>query len=154
LSANAVLFYVLTYGLTTIGAFGVVAVVERATGSDRMDSFLGLHKRNPLLAAVLLVLFLSLAGIPPLVGFWAKFNLFAAVLGSQPGRFRLRWLLGRRLQRGLALLLFAGAQAGLCDARSGRDAHQGASGDDGGAGGDCGGGGVAGLLPGAAAGLD
>jgi NADH-quinone oxidoreductase subunit N len=85
LSANAVLYYVLTYGLTTIGAFGVVAVVERATGSDRMDAFLGLHKRNPVLAAVLLVLFLSLAGIPPLVGFWAKFNLFAAVLGASAG---------------------------------------------------------------------
>ena len=85
LSANAVLYYVLTYGLTTIGAFGVVAVVERATGSDKMDSFLGLHKRNPLLAAVLLVLFLSLAGIPPLVGFWAKFNLFVAVLGVGGG---------------------------------------------------------------------
>ena len=84
-SANAILYYILTYGLTTIGAFGVVAVVERATGSDRLDSFLGLHKRNPLLAAVLLVLFLSLAGIPPLVGFWAKFNLFAAVLGVSAG---------------------------------------------------------------------
>jgi NADH-quinone oxidoreductase subunit N len=70
-SANAILYYVLTYGLTTIGAFGVVAVVERATGSDRLDSFLGL--------------FLSLAGIPPLVGFWAKFNLFAAVLGVSAG---------------------------------------------------------------------
>jgi NADH-quinone oxidoreductase subunit N len=85
ISINAVLFYVLTYGLTTVGAFGVVGVVERATGSDRMDAFLGLHKRNPLLAAVLLVLFLSLAGIPPLVGFWAKFNLFAAVLGAGAG---------------------------------------------------------------------
>jgi NADH-quinone oxidoreductase subunit N len=83
--SNAVLYYILTYGLTTIGAFGVVSVVERATGSDRLDSFLGLHKRNPLLAAVLLVLFLSLAGIPPLVGFWAKFNLFAAVLGVSAG---------------------------------------------------------------------
>src|SRR5580704_7447130 len=80
-SAAAILYYILTYGLTTIGAFGAVGVVERATGSDRMDAFLGLYKRNPLLAAVLLVLFLSLAGIPPLVGFWAKFNLFAAVLG-------------------------------------------------------------------------
>jgi NADH-quinone oxidoreductase subunit N len=79
-SAQAILYYILTYGLTTIGAFGVVGVVERATGSDRMDAFLGLHKRSPLLAAVLLVLFLSLAGIPPLVGFWAKFNLFATVL--------------------------------------------------------------------------
>jgi len=90
-SAAAVLFYVLTYGLTTIGAFGVVAVVERATGSDKLDSFLGLHKRNPLLAAVLLILLLSLAGIPPLVGFWAKFNLFAAVLsvGAGPIPFAL-----------------------------------------------------------------
>src|SRR4051812_4359462 len=85
-AAAAVLYYILTYGLTTIGAFGVVGVVERAAGSDRMDAFLGLHKRNPLLAAVLLVLFLSLAGIPPLVGFWAKFNLFAVVLSAGAGR--------------------------------------------------------------------
>jgi NADH-quinone oxidoreductase subunit N len=85
LSTNAILYYILTYGLTTIGAFGAVAIVERATGSDRMDAFLGLSKRNPLLAAVLLVLFLSLAGIPPLVGFWAKFNLFAAVLQVSAG---------------------------------------------------------------------
>ncbi len=84
LSANAILYYILTYGLTTVGAFGAVAVVERVAGSDRMDAFLGLSKRNGLLAAVLLVLFLSLAGIPPLVGFWAKFNLFAAVLRVYP----------------------------------------------------------------------
>jgi len=84
-SMEGVLFYVLTYGLTTVGAFGVVAVVERAAGSDRLDAFLGLNKRNPLLAGVLLVLFLSLAGIPPLVGFWAKFNLFAAVLSEHAG---------------------------------------------------------------------
>jgi NADH-quinone oxidoreductase subunit N len=83
--ANSVLYYILTYGLTTIAAFGVVGVVERATGSDRLDAFLGLHERSPLLAAVSLVLFLSLAGIPPLVGFWAKFNLFAAVLGVSAG---------------------------------------------------------------------
>jgi NADH-quinone oxidoreductase subunit N len=88
-SAEAVLYYILTYGLTTIGAFGVVGVVERATGSDKLDSFLGLQKRNPLLAAVLLVLFLSLAGIPPLVGFWAKFNLFATVLGGYGGNLRM-----------------------------------------------------------------
>ena len=86
LSAQAILYYIVTYGLTTIGAFGVVGVVERATGSDKLDAFLGLQKRNPLLAAVLLVLFLSLAGIPPLVGFWAKFNLFAAVLGVGAGK--------------------------------------------------------------------
>jgi NADH-quinone oxidoreductase subunit N len=83
-SAQAILYYILTYGLTTIGAFGVVAVVERAAGSDNLDAFVGLHRRSPVLARVLLVLFLSLAGIPPLVGFWAKFNLFAAVLNVYP----------------------------------------------------------------------
>ncbi len=84
-SAQAILYYILTYGLTTVGAFGAVGAVEQATGSDKLDAFLGLHKRNPLLAGVLLVLFLSLAGIPPLVGFWAKFNLFAAALGVNAG---------------------------------------------------------------------
>ncbi|HTX76428.1 MAG TPA: NADH-quinone oxidoreductase subunit N [Terracidiphilus sp.] len=84
-SNEAVLYYILTYGLTTVGAFGVVGVVERATGSDKLDAFLGLNKRNSLLAAVLLILLLSLAGIPPLVGFWAKFNLFTAVLAAGHG---------------------------------------------------------------------
>ncbi|MGB8259094.1 MAG: NADH-quinone oxidoreductase subunit N [Terracidiphilus sp.] len=84
-NANAVLYYILTYGLTTIGAFAAVSVVERATGSDKLDSFLGLSKKNPLLASALMVFFLSLAGIPPLVGFWAKFNLFAAVLKVDAG---------------------------------------------------------------------
>lgn len=88
-SADAILYYILTYGLTTVGAFGVISVVEQATGSDRLNAFLGLSKRNPLLAAVTLVLFLSLAGIPPLVGFWAKFNLFAAVLGVGGGHLAL-----------------------------------------------------------------
>jgi NADH-quinone oxidoreductase subunit N len=88
---NAILYYILTYGLTTIGAFGIAGIVERATDSDKFDGFLGLSKRNPLLAGVLLILFLSLAGIPPLVGFWAKFNLFAAVLavGAGPVPFAL-----------------------------------------------------------------
>ncbi len=79
-SQGAVLYYALTYSLTTVGAFGAVAIVERATGNDRLESFSGLARRNPLLAGTMLVYLLSLAGIPPLVGFWAKFNLFAAVL--------------------------------------------------------------------------
>jgi NADH-quinone oxidoreductase subunit N len=83
-SGAAVLYYALTYALTTVGAFGVIAIVERDAGSDRVDAFAGLSRRNPLLAATILLFLLSLAGIPPLVGFWAKFNLFAAVLRS-PG---------------------------------------------------------------------
>jgi NADH-quinone oxidoreductase subunit N len=83
-SGAAVLYYALTYALTTVGAFGVIAIVERDAGSDRLDAFAGLSRRSPVLAAALLLYLLSLAGIPPLVGFWAKFNLFAAVLRS-PG---------------------------------------------------------------------
>ncbi len=79
-SNQAVLVYALTYALTTVGAFAVVALVERSTGSDRLDAFAGLSARSPLVAATLLVFLLSLAGIPPLVGFWVKFQLFAAVL--------------------------------------------------------------------------
>jgi NADH-quinone oxidoreductase subunit N len=79
-SGAAVIYYALTYALTTVGAFGVIAIVERSAGSDRLDSFAGLSRRNPLVAATMLIFLLSLAGIPPLVGFWAKFNLFASVL--------------------------------------------------------------------------
>jgi NADH-quinone oxidoreductase subunit N len=77
-----VLYYAITYALTTVGAFGAIAIVERSAGSDRLDAFSGLSRRNPLLAGTMLIFLLSLAGIPPLVGFWAKFNLFAAVLHS------------------------------------------------------------------------
>jgi NADH-quinone oxidoreductase subunit N len=106
-SAQAILYYIVSYGLTTIGAFGVVGVVERATGSDKLDSFLGLQKRNPLLAAVLLVLFLSLAGIPPLVGFWAKFNLFAAVLSLGTGPFPVPGSLSSLPHEALTLVALA-----------------------------------------------
>jgi len=84
-SGQAVLYYILTYGLTVIGAFVVIGMVEYASGSDDLDAFLGLYRRSPVLAVSLLVFFLSLAGIPPLVGFWAKFNLFAAVLSAGAG---------------------------------------------------------------------
>lgn len=106
-SAQAILFYIVTYGLTTIGAFGVVGVVERATGSDKMDAFLGLQKRNPTLAAVTLILFLSLAGIPPFVGFWAKFNLFAAVLTLGLGPSLSPWPLSSLPTSALALVALA-----------------------------------------------
>ncbi|WP_263352556.1 NADH-quinone oxidoreductase subunit N [Acidicapsa acidisoli] len=81
-SSASVLYYTLTYALTIIGAFGVISIVERSTGSDKLDAFAGLSRRNPLLAGSMLIFLLSLAGIPPLVGFWAKFNLFASVLRS------------------------------------------------------------------------
>jgi NADH-quinone oxidoreductase subunit N len=95
LSLAALLYYVLTYALTTLGAFGVVAVVERATGGDAMANFDGLGRRAPGLSLCLAIFVLSLAGIPPLAGFFGKFYLFVSVLDAAPGVTRstgLLWL--------------------------------------------------------------
>ena len=79
---SAALFYVTTYAITLVGAFGVVAMVQRETGGDDISSFRGLASRSPLLAACMSVFMLSLAGIPPLAGFFGKFYLFSAALRS------------------------------------------------------------------------
>ena len=78
--AQELLYYIATYAAATCGAFGVVAVVERVTGSDDIEAFAGLVKRSPILAGLLAVFLLSLAGIPPLAGFFAKFQLFLEAL--------------------------------------------------------------------------
>lgn len=77
---TAVLFYVLIYALTTAGAFGVVMLVEKQRGGARLGNFDGLARTSPVLAICLLIFFVSLAGIPPLAGFFGKFFLFAAAL--------------------------------------------------------------------------
>jgi NADH-quinone oxidoreductase subunit N len=77
---RALIFYAITYGVTTIGAFGVVFVVEQATGGDALANFKGLSKRAPGLALCLMIFLLSLGGIPPLAGFIGKFFLFAATV--------------------------------------------------------------------------
>ena len=91
LSASGMMFYVITYALTTIGAFGVVAVVEDATGGDAIANFKGLSRRAPGLALCLMVFLLSLGGIPPLAGFIGKFFLFSAVVTSS-ANLGLLWL--------------------------------------------------------------
>ena len=73
-------YYAATYGLATVGAFGVISVVEQAGGCQSLSDLAGLHRRSPLLAACLLIFILSLAGIPPLAGFFGKFAVFAAAL--------------------------------------------------------------------------
>jgi NADH-quinone oxidoreductase subunit N len=88
-SLAALLFYVITYALTTLGIFAVIGVVEKATGSDQLTSFDGLHRRAPVPAACLFLFLLSLAGIPPLSGFFAKFYLLIAAMSGNPG---LLWL--------------------------------------------------------------
>jgi NADH-quinone oxidoreductase subunit N len=85
-------YYVITYGLTTVGAFGVVSVVEEASGGDTLPDFAGLSRRAPLLSACMIVFMLSLAGIPPLAGFFGKFYLFVAALNAKPGSLGLLWL--------------------------------------------------------------
>lgn len=74
------LYYVFTYGLATIGAFAVIAVVERAGCCQKITDLAGLSRRSPLLAGCFAVYLLSLAGIPPLAGFFGKFTVFAAAL--------------------------------------------------------------------------
>jgi len=91
-SHSALLFYVITYALTVLGAFGVVTVVEAVTGGDALANFAGLSRRAPGLSLCLLVFLLSLAGIPPLAGFIGKFFLFSAVVGADAEHLGLLWL--------------------------------------------------------------
>ena len=79
-SPGAVVYYALTYGLATVGAFGVIAVLETAGPSRRLEDLAGLHRRSPFLAGCLAIYILSLAGIPPLAGFLGKFAVFADAL--------------------------------------------------------------------------
>jgi NADH-quinone oxidoreductase subunit N len=88
-SLAALLYYVITYALGTIGAFAVIAVVEEQKGSDRLSSFNGLGRQAPILSFCISIFILSLAGIPPLAGFFGKFYLFVAAL---EGSKDLIWL--------------------------------------------------------------
>jgi len=88
----ALVYYVITYGLATLGAFGVVAVVERQTGGDRLLDFAGLSRRAPLVSMCMAVFMLSLTGIPPLAGFMGKFYVFASALSADRANLGLLWL--------------------------------------------------------------
>ncbi len=89
----SLLFYVTTYALTTVGAFGVLSVVEAQVGSDQIKDLAGLSRRAPVLAVCLMVFLLSLAGIPPLAGFFGKFYLFAAALKNEALSLPFLWLI-------------------------------------------------------------
>ncbi|MDX2189786.1 MAG: NADH-quinone oxidoreductase subunit N [Bacteroidota bacterium] len=77
-SGSTVLFYGLTYSLASIISFSVLQTVQHATGSDQIDAFNGLAKSNPILAFVMTIAILSLAGIPLTGGFFAKFYILSA----------------------------------------------------------------------------
>ncbi len=73
-------YYLFTYGLTVIGIFGVIGAIESRHGEATLSDFAGLSRRAPLLALCLFIFILSLAGIPPLAGFFGKFYVFLAAL--------------------------------------------------------------------------
>lgn len=83
LGTSSLLYYLVAYTLTNIGAFGTLAVISLAVGSDNLQDLNGLAQRNLGLALLMAVFVLSLAGIPPLSGFFAKFFIFMA--GWQSG---------------------------------------------------------------------
>jgi NADH-quinone oxidoreductase subunit N len=83
----SLVYYVITYALATVGAFGVLAALEERV--DSIADFQGLSKRAPDLSFCLLIFLLSLAGIPPLAGFFSKFYVFVSALEDHSG---LLWL--------------------------------------------------------------
>jgi NADH-quinone oxidoreductase subunit N len=78
---SAVLFYLLTYAITNVGAFGVIALLETADRpGDRVRDYAGLWDDHPALAALMTIFLLSLGGFPPMAGFIAKWYVFTAAI--------------------------------------------------------------------------
>ena len=80
---SAAMFYSITYVLTTLGTFGVIMLLARSGfEAENIDDFKGLNQRSPWFAAVMMVLLLSLAGVPPMMGFYAKLSVLQAVVNA------------------------------------------------------------------------
>lgn len=78
---SSAMFYVVTYVLTTLGTFGLIMYLSRqGFESEEMSDLAGLARRNPWLAGVMTVFMFSLAGVPPMVGFYAKFAVLQALI--------------------------------------------------------------------------
>jgi NADH-quinone oxidoreductase subunit N len=102
---SATLFYTTIYAITLMGTFGVVALVRRETGGDDFSNFSGLWTRSPLLAGCMSIFMLSLAGMPPLAGFFGKFYLFSAALRANASH-GLLWLIALALFGSLISLYY------------------------------------------------
>lgn len=77
------MFYVVTYVLTTLASFGVIMLLAReGFESEEISDFAGLNERSPLYAAVMAICLFSLAGIPPMVGFYAKLSVLQSLIAS------------------------------------------------------------------------
>jgi NADH-quinone oxidoreductase subunit N len=81
----AVLFFILVYVVTNLGAFSGIIALANATGGERVEDFRGLARRAPLIAAGTALCMLSLAGIPPLAGFMSKVFIFTSAWGEGLG---------------------------------------------------------------------
>ena len=82
LGSSGVSFFLATYAFTNLGAFFAVLAISQRTESDEIASYAGMGQRAPLLAAVLTICLVSLTGIPPTAGFWAKLYVFNAAVRS------------------------------------------------------------------------
>jgi NADH-quinone oxidoreductase subunit N len=90
----AVLFYLGAYLFTVLAAFAAISVVFRELASEDLSGLAGLHRRSPLLAGALTLAMVSLAGIPPLAGFFGKFLLFKAAIEAGATDPAYYWLVG------------------------------------------------------------
>lgn len=84
---SGVLFYLGGFAATNLAAFSVIIAISNRINSDRIDDYAGMARRAPILAAALTLSMISLTGIPPAVGFWAKIYLFSAAVEAN-----LEWL--------------------------------------------------------------
>ncbi|MDL1866987.1 NADH-quinone oxidoreductase subunit N, partial [Betaproteobacteria bacterium PRO4] len=78
---SASMFYVIAYVLMTLGAFGIILLISReGFEADKISDFKGLNQRSPWLAFMMLLVMFSMAGIPPMIGFYAKLSVLQAAL--------------------------------------------------------------------------
>jgi len=88
----ALMYYVSTYSLATLGAFGFLILVEGQRGDTSLADLRGLGRKAPFASLCMMIFLLSLAGIPPLAGFFGKFYVFAAILEGTPEGWGNLWL--------------------------------------------------------------
>jgi NADH-quinone oxidoreductase subunit N len=82
LGMTSVIYFVLVYIFSNLGAFGVVIAIENYTGKLSMNDYDGLYKTNPKLSLLMMLSMFSLAGIPPVAGFFGKFFLFTSAASA------------------------------------------------------------------------
>ena len=81
---SSAMFYIVTYVLTTLASFGIILLLAReGFESEEISDLAGLNQRSPLYAGVMAICMFSLAGVPPLVGFYAKLAVLQALLRSR-----------------------------------------------------------------------